>query len=178
MERGKQEQRARCADQGEQHIRLGVPDVALAAKKIICGRAAGERRPPLDQFIKGADRQTNRQDQEGKPFAPVQNSESKQNFTRNHRGYESLHEVAETIVVIALPCEEGTKPIKKRHPRVSVMSADAQDTNVKRNESISQRREAKPAISHEKESKAGQARGDLQPPGKAIIGSPARPQNY
>src|ERR1700676_1255048 len=83
--------------------------------------------------------------------------------------------MTEPIVMIAMPTEDVAKPIEKRYVRISVMTADAQQTNVQRDQRVTERGKTKPAISCAENDETGKTVKDFQPPRQSIVRLPARP---
>ena len=87
-----------------------------------------------------------------------------------------MHEVAEPVVVIALPREQGPEPVEEWDSRIGVMTTDAKDAHVERDEDVAKRGKTKSPVSPDEDRESGQGGGNLEPPGKAIIRTPALPK--
>src|SRR5204863_4215652 len=85
--------------------------------------------------------------------------------------------MAEPVVVVALPRENRPEPVEERNPRIGVMAADAEHANVERDERVTERGETKPPIGREENDESDQTGRGFQPPRKAIMRSPRRPEN-
>lgn len=106
VEPSEQQQGADAAEQGEQHVGLGIPDVALGAEECFGGFSAELCDPPFDQFVEGTDREANAAHEEGEPFAALQRRAPQQDLARRNRRHESLHEMPNLVVVVALETTE------------------------------------------------------------------------
>src|SRR5437763_13763122 len=149
MDRGNKDERGRCSDQRHAHIALGVPNVALSAEKVVGGGSAEQCGPPFDQFVKRANSQANRENKKRQPIRSRENIEPQQNFASDDRRNEALHEMAEPVIVVALPGEKRAEPIEQWHASVGVMTADAEHATVQGDERVAQCRETKSAIGGE-----------------------------
>lgn len=88
------------ADQGEEHIPLGIPDIPLSTQKSIGRFPAGDCRPPFDELIRGADRKTDAGDKEEEHFSRGEGGVPKKNFPCNDRRNKPLCEVPDAIVMV------------------------------------------------------------------------------
>jgi len=125
LPRPHEQERAGRADQAHEHVFLGVPNVALSSKELRRGRAADQRAPPFDEFISAADGETDREDEKRLPAFAIKNVEPDEQFARDQCRHESLREMAEPIVVIAVPVKNVLEPIEDRFVRIGPMPADA-----------------------------------------------------
>src|SRR5205085_12562247 len=135
------ELRKERADERHEHILLRVPHIALRAEKSICGRAANDSRPPLDEFITRAESQTHAGNEKEEPKAASERCAAQEYLARDERAHEALHEVANAVVIVARERQHTLDPITKRHARVRPMPADQQHERVQQAESIDARRE-------------------------------------
>ena len=87
-------------DQGQKHIPLRVPRVALGSEKCGRGFACCQCRPPFDKFVEGAKGETNCDRQEIKPFAGSQRGPPEQDFARQDGGNEALCEMSNPVVMV------------------------------------------------------------------------------
>jgi hypothetical protein len=75
--------------------------------------------------------------------------QANKNFARDDGGNKALHDVTKSIVMVAMPAENWSKPIEQRYARIGIMTADKQHTHVQGNEGVGQSREFKASISRE-----------------------------
>src|SRR5205085_12518132 len=128
------ELRKERADERHEHILLRVPHIALRAEKSICGRAANDSRPPLDEFITRAESQTHARDEKEEPKAASERCAAQEHLARDERGHEALHEMADAVVIVACERQHALGPETKRHTRVRPMPADHQYERVQKNQ--------------------------------------------
>jgi hypothetical protein len=147
----------------------------LAPEKISSRGAAEERDPPLDQLIKRADAQANRDDEKRQPVWSGKNTDAQNDFTRDNRGNETLQKVAEPVVVVALPGEDWPEPVEQWNARIGVMAADAQHADMERNQGVAEGGKSKAPVGCEKNGETDEARTGFEPPGKTIVRSPPGP---
>src|SRR5262249_24865285 len=143
---GTQHERRDCPDEREEHVPLRIPWVALGPEKRLRGGAGGERRPPLDEFVEGADGHTEGENDKGEPAASLERRLPDQNLTADERRDEPLRKVPDPVVVVAGEPERLLHPEAQRNPGVGVLASDHQNAGVNRNESVHQRREPKPSV--------------------------------
>ena len=83
--------------------------------------------------------------------------------------------MAEPIVVIALPLKNIFEPVEERLVRVSPMTADAQNRNVKRDQRVNKCRELKSPIRRPENNQAADSGKNFEPPGEAVVRINSRP---
>src|ERR1041385_5489433 len=86
--------------------------------------------------------------------------------------------MTEPVVVVAVPGKERPEPIEKGDAGVGVMSANAEDADMQRDQRVAQSRETKSPVSRQKKNKTHQTGRNFEPPGEAIMRLPCRPQNH
>jgi len=89
------------AGQGQKHIPLGVPDIALRAEEGVRVATADQGGPPFDHFIESAEGEADAARQDEQPFAGPQWRFSQQNFTGENGRDKSLREMAKPVIVVA-----------------------------------------------------------------------------
>src|SRR5205823_4766470 len=157
VERAEQRLGGDGAEQRHEHVPLRIPHVALRAEERLRGRAAGHGDPPLDELIACADREANRGDEHEQPAARAQRRRPQQDLPGHDGGHEALHEVAQSIIVVAGKPEGMLCPGAQRDALVRVVTAQ-----------------------HENEGVDGQQRrtqeggNDLQAPGRPVLRREAR----
>src|SRR5437867_4327161 len=116
-----QELRGNGPDERGQHVPLRVPWVALRPEKRLRTRTQRDRRRPLDELVRSADRQTDRRHQEEQPLPGHQRRAAKEHLSRQDRRNEALEKMAEAIVVVAVQLERALHPETQRNALVGVV---------------------------------------------------------
>src|SRR5829696_4308871 len=129
------------ADQGEEHVPLGVPDVALGAEEVCRGRAADHGGPPFDELVEGAEGEAGAGDQEEEPAVPLERGPAQQHLADQDGRHEALGEVAQAVVVVAGEAQEVAHPEAERHPGVGIVPAEHQDQGVEEEKTVDERRQ-------------------------------------
>ena len=88
----KQELGTDGADQSQEHVPLGIPDVALRTQEGLCGLTPQQhRRPPLDHLVEGTERQAHADDEEEEPLPGLEWRLPEQDLSsQNHRNEASF----------------------------------------------------------------------------------------
>lgn len=118
------------ADEGAEHVTLGVPVVALGAEECLRGFSRDEGGGPFEEFVDRADGHADADDAEGQPSALCDDVVTDEYFAANDGGDEALQEVAEAVVVIAGETEGFFRPITERDEGVGVVTANDEDDHV------------------------------------------------
>ena len=118
------------ADEGAEHVALGVPTVALGAEKGLRSLCGNEGRCPFNEFIHGADGHADRNDTEGHPATFCDDLVTDEDFSANDCGDEALHEMTEAVIVVAREVKGVFRPITDGNQRVGVAAADSEDNHV------------------------------------------------
>ena len=92
-------------DERHEHIPLTIPDIPLGSQELTGRLPQGERDPPLDQFIEGAECQANANNQERQPSAAPEGRAAFQNFPDQQGRHETLGEMTKPVVVVARQIE-------------------------------------------------------------------------
>jgi len=170
-----QEQSADCADQGHAHIFLRVPNVALRPEEGVGSRASDHCGGPLEQFVKGADAHADEDDDGKSPTARCDYAQSDEKFASDQCRDKSLGKMSESIEVIALPTEQRFEPGEKRDPRISVMTANAKQHDVQRDQGVDQGGETKATVGGDEKNRARDTGSGLKPPGQSFVRAPSGP---
>jgi hypothetical protein len=178
MKMGKEQESASGAKQGQTHVGLRIPDIALAAEKIVRGAAGEGGRPPFNQFVESANGEANGNDQKRDPFFSVYDVEAKKHFARDHRGDESLQEMPEPVVVIAREMECVPYPIEQWDLGVRIPPTHHEDRRVNRDQAIDQGRQREAAPRPKEDGNREDHREDLEPPRQAIRRGPSGPDEH
>lgn len=157
------------ADEGQQHIGLGIPDISLGAKKGFGAGAAEHRDPPFDQFVKGAECKAEAADEKISPSGGSDHPFSNHNFPRDDGRDKALSKVADLVVIVALQLEAVSNPVKQRNLGVRVMATDHQDDAVKQNQKVAQRGQRKLFAAQRQDNDTDQRRQYFQKPGRIIF---------
>jgi hypothetical protein len=80
--------------------------------------------------------------------------------------------MSKPIEMITVPAENGPQPVEEWNARISVMTTDAQDANVKCDQRVTKCGKAKSTVRGRENNEADQAGKNLQPPGKSIVRLP------
>jgi hypothetical protein len=153
---------------------LRVPRVALRAEEGGRRFAGRRRRPPLDQLVEGAHRETDRRDQEEEPLPGPERRPTEEDLPGEDRRDEALHEVAEAVVVVAGETEGVPHPEAERDLGVGVVSARHQDDRVEEEEAVEKGRQAEPPVGRDEQRHADEDRRHLEHPGEAVVRRDAR----
>ena len=167
------------ADEGAEHVALGVPAITLGAEERFGGLYRYEGGGPFDEFVDGAYGHADGDHAEGHPAALCDDIVAHENFAADDGGDEALQEMAEAVIVVAGKVEGIFRPIADRDECVGVAAADHEDDHVQADEDEGEIREP-PAfrLGDEDGDEADENRGDLKPPGRPVVGMPAGPDEH
>jgi len=90
-----------CPGERQKHVPLGIPDIPLGSQELIGRFPQNESAPPFKQFIEGAERQGNTNNQERQPLTVPEGRAAYQNFPGQKGGDEPLSEMTQAVVVVA-----------------------------------------------------------------------------
>lgn len=164
------------SDEGAEHIVLGIPVITLGAEEGFGGFCGDERGCPFDQFINRADRHAEADGEESEPASLRDDVVADEDLAADDGRDESLHDMAEAVVVVPRKSEDLAHPFPCRHPRIGVLPADHQYDHVKADQDEREFGKS-PALrlSDEEGDEPCEDRSDLQPPRRPVVGLPARP---
>lgn len=169
MQPGEQQQCTQGSDQGEKHVRLGVPGIALRAEELDRPLSGREGHPPLDQLIERADGKGHADHQQIEHPAMGQVPSAQQGFPRQQRRNQTLHEVPQLVVGVAAQLEQLLHPETERHTRIGVGPTQNQHQRVGCDKHIEQLREWVAAVGGKQNRRGDQHRCHFQQPGRAIV---------
>src|SRR5436190_4645398 len=134
----------------------------------------GERGPPLEELVAGAEREARRGHEDEQPAAGPQRRRAKQDLADQDRGDEALDEVTKAVVVVPGQTEDVLSPEAERHPGVGIVAADDEDERVDSEERVGETGQRKAPIRRYQNRSPDQDGKDLQPPGGAVVRRDAR----
>ena len=152
------------ADQRQEHIPLGIPGIALCAEERGCRFPCQESCPPFDQFVEGAEGQTDAGHEEKEPLAVYQRRAPQEDLARKDRGDEPLRGVTDAVVVVSGEPKGILYPRADGSSGIRVMATEHQNERVDEEESIEQGGQAKARIRDDQQGNAKQDRADLKQP--------------
>src|SRR2546428_7930548 len=106
---------------------------------------AGERGPPFEELVAGADRQATRRHEDEQPTTGPQRRRAQQDLTDQDGGDEALDEVTEAVVVVPRQAEQVLNPEAQGHAGVGVVTPDDEDERMDREEGVGESCERKEA---------------------------------
>ena len=165
----KQQKCAQRADKAGRHIFLRVPRIALGSQEIVgCGPGC-HRHSPLEQFVHRADRHADAQHDHEHPSTSFDNVLTRENFSCNERGNESLGEVTDAIVIIPRKMKVVPNPAEDRLTCIGEMTTDNQYQCMQENRSVEQLRQREPFVCEQQNRQRNQRRNHFQEPSEVII---------
>ncbi len=171
-----QDERCHRSDQGQQHVRLGVPDITLGAKEIFRTLTKRDGGAPFDQLIARADCEHDADDQKGEHPATEPIAAAKQHLTRGQGRHEALEKVTDLVVGIALQAEHLLHLEAERHPRIGVGTAEHEHEGMHEDAHVKQGSQRIAPMRGVQDRQHDQDRCDLHEPGSTVVGLPARPR--
>src|SRR5256886_17060908 len=85
---------------------------------------AGERGPPFEELVAGAERQATRSHEDEQPTTGPQRRRAQQDLADQDGGDEALDEVTEAVVGVPRQAEQGLNPETHGHTGGGVVAAD------------------------------------------------------
>src|SRR6266487_5675377 len=135
---------------------------------------AGERGPPFEELVAGAEGQATRSHEDEQPTTGPQRRRAQQDLADQDGGDEALDEVTEAVVVVPRQAEQVLNPEAQGHTGVGVVAADDEDERVDGEQGVGESGQRKTARSQHEHWACDQDRKDLEPRGGTIARRDAR----
>src|SRR5207249_5065024 len=107
--------------------------------------AAGERRPPFEEFVARAEREARRSHEDEQPAAGPQWRRAQQDLADQDGGDEALDEVTEAVVVVPSQAKQILNPEAQGNAGVGVVAADDEDERMDRDQRVGESGQRKAA---------------------------------
>jgi len=169
VEAGKEELGGDGAEEGEGHVFLGVPDIALGAEEGGALVAGVDGDGPFEELVEGADGEAGGDGEGEEPAASADDSAAEVDFAGGDGGDEALGEVAEAVVVVAGESEGVLGPGAQGDEGVGVVAADDEDEGVEEEEDAEEGGEGEAVAGGEEEGYAEEGGEDFEPPGEVVV---------
>src|SRR5205809_6323921 len=91
---------------------------------------AGERGPPFEELVAGAERQATRSHEDEQPTTGPQRRRAQQDLANQDGGDKALDEVTEAVVVDPRQAEQELNPEAQWHTGVGVVAAEEDDEGM------------------------------------------------
>src|SRR5439155_4106070 len=135
----------------------------------VCRMLSGERGPPFEELVAGAERQATRSHEDEQPTTGPQRRRAQQDLANQDGGDEALDEVTEAVVVVPRQAEQVLNPEAQGHTGVGVVAADDEDECMDGEQGVGERGQRKAASREHQDWTRDQHRKDLEPPRSTIV---------
>src|SRR6266516_1551837 len=129
---------------------------------------AGERGPPFEELVAGAEGQATRSHEDEQPTTGPQRRRAQQDLADQDGGDEALDEVTEAVVGVPRQAEQVLNPEAQGHTGVGVVAADDEDECMDGEQGVGERGQRKAASREHQDWTRDQHRKDLEPPRSTI----------